>query len=176
MGVALFVQLAKTATIQTDLNWRGESTGAFQQVTAFQHGIENFYDPNGKGWWKKYGMVNMHPAVLRRLSDHEVCLTLAVLPCLDHIFHKCGSIKQAGVLACLDHRPHQCGRVVQAGAVTCLDHTGLAVTSWTPSEVLASSVSLKRQTAACALAVPPSPLQPPLHVWAVTQCCKSACV
>ena len=74
VGVALFVQLAKTATIHTDLDWKGEPTGAVQEVTAFQHGIENFYDPNGKGWWKKYGMVNMHPAVLRRLSDHEVCL------------------------------------------------------------------------------------------------------
>ena len=74
VGVALFVQLAKTATIPTDLDWRGEPLGAIQEVAAFQHGIENFYDPNGKGWWKKYGMVNMHPAVIRKLSDHEVGL------------------------------------------------------------------------------------------------------
>ena len=74
VGVALFVQLAKSATILSDIDWKGEPTGATQEVTAFEHGIENFYDPNGKGWWKKFGMVNMHPAVLKKLSDTEVCL------------------------------------------------------------------------------------------------------
>lgn len=73
MGVALFVQLAKTARIETELGWDGKPTGVKQEVVAFEHGIENFYDPNGKGWWKKYGMVNMHPGVLKRLSDQEVC-------------------------------------------------------------------------------------------------------
>lgn len=72
IGVVLFVQLAKTATVVTDLNWQSESVGEQREVLAFEHGIENFYDPNGKGWWKKYGMVNMHPGVLRKLSDQEV--------------------------------------------------------------------------------------------------------
>lgn len=72
VGVVLFVQLAKTATIESDLNWEGKSAGQKRTVAAFQHGIENFYDPSGKGWWKKFGMVNMHPGVLRELSDQEV--------------------------------------------------------------------------------------------------------
>ncbi|KAL3133849.1 hypothetical protein ABBQ32_008318 [Trebouxia sp. C0010 RCD-2024] len=71
VGVVLFVQLAKTATIESDLNWEGKSAGQKRTVAAFQHGIENFYDPSGKGWWKKFGMVNMHPGVLRELSDQE---------------------------------------------------------------------------------------------------------
>ncbi len=74
VGVVLFVQLAKTAKVVTDLNWAGQSVGEQREVPAFEHAIENFYDPNGKGWWKKFGMVNMHPGVLKKLSDEEVCL------------------------------------------------------------------------------------------------------
>ena len=68
----LFVQLAKTATIETDLDWDAKPAGEKRVVPAFEHGIENFYDPSGKGWWKKFGMVNMHPGVLKALSDQEV--------------------------------------------------------------------------------------------------------
>ena len=67
--------LIQSATVDVDVKDKdGKLTGQTIQEPAFSHGITNGYDEKGKGWWKKFGMVTMHPAVLNKLSDTEVSL------------------------------------------------------------------------------------------------------
>ena len=71
--------LIQSATVDVDeRDEGGKLTGRTIQEPAFSHGITNTYDDKGKGWWKKFGMVTMHPAVMTKLSDTEVSLGTAL--------------------------------------------------------------------------------------------------
>lgn len=73
--MALTKLLIQSATVDVDERDKGgKLTGRTFQEPAFSHGITNTYDEKGKGYWKKFGMVTMHPAVMTKLSDTEVSL------------------------------------------------------------------------------------------------------
>lgn len=65
--------LLQTAKIEVDeLDKHGRLTGNIVEEPAFAHSLVNTYDEKGKGWWKKFGMVTMHDALIHKLSDEEV--------------------------------------------------------------------------------------------------------
>ena len=61
----------------------GNVTGSVEEPAIFHQLVSGHYDPKGKGWWKRFGMVSMHDEVMARLTSSEV------RPCRSHSCDAC---------------------------------------------------------------------------------------